>query len=140
MSRNSRNNQPHGPQAPNTGVPTRERPAAPPKRTCADILKDNVVEILTQQFLDNARGWTEADNLPVTDAAAMRDVTIPELWQDVTVSIRFSMSFEPRRRLNRPPQSIEDYYPLIHVTGSFKPAAPMAQPATDAQPAQQGQQ
>lgn len=125
MSRNNRNNQPNGNQPNRNFTPNHP----PNKLSCAEILKNNIAEILVQQFLEHAREWPNIDTAPVNDPAAMRDGRFRELWQDVTISVRFDLGFDVKRRLNHPPAAIEDYYPIIHITGSSKRNPNAAQPA-----------
>lgn len=126
MSRNNRNNQPTGNQPNRNFTPNRPQNG---KLTCGDILKNNIAEILVQQFLEHAREWPNIDTAPVNDPAAMRDGRFRELWQDVTISVRFDLGFDVKRHLDHPPAAIEDYYPIIHITGSAKHQPAAAQPA-----------
>lgn len=132
MNSKSSRNHPSGnahqkPNGNKPAFPTKEK-QQPPKLSCAEILKNNVREAILRDFELHWQQWDILANAPVTDPAAMQGGEFKDMWLTVPLQVRFCMSFNPKQGLDHAATAIEDYEPVVRITGSKLVPLPKAHP------------
>ena len=98
------------------------RNAQPPAQTghqlsCAEILRNNVQETLVREIGYLLKNEWDQSRYEVTNPQAMA-APAKGLWWDIPIKVRFDMSFKPKEGLDHVPASLDDYVPVVKITGS----------------------